>query len=108
MPFISLNRLSATKHGVAGRNGWQRKAIILAAAVLALGFGFCVLPGHHGDFGNHGHSPELCASLVVVPLTIIPLARPDLNGWSAPTMPPAVPSLLPGLFERPPEFAIPS
>lgn len=79
--------------------------LVVASAILAVGFGFCVLPGHHGDGGNHGHSPELCASLVVILVTIAPLVRPTLYGWFVATPRGVVPPIVIALLELPPEVA---
>ena len=79
---------------------------MVASAILAIGFGFCVLPGHHGDGGNHGHSPELCASLVVVLLTTTPLVKPTLNGWFVGIPRGIVPPIVIALLELPPEVAL--
>jgi hypothetical protein len=80
--------------------------LVVASAILAIGFGFCVLPGHHGDGGTHGHSPELCAGLVVVLLTITPLVKPTLNGWFVAIPQGVVPPIVITLLELPPELAI--
>jgi hypothetical protein len=90
------------------RIGHQRLALIAAAALLAAGFGFCVLPGHHGDYGTHGHSPELCASLVVLLVAVTPLSKPVLSGRSVPAARHAFPPLRVTPTERPPEHALPA
>ncbi len=90
------------------RGSWVRTAVILGSVVLALGFGFCVLPGHHGAQGNHGPSPDLCAGLVVVLLVSIPLTKPSLSGWSLQPARRAIPPLRARSFDRPPEPAIAS
>ena len=91
------------------RNSRRRTALVLASTILAIGFGFCVLPGHHGDGGNHGHSPELCAGLVVVVLTMTtPLVKPAVSGWAVAGLRAAFPPLLIALFELPPEVAQPA
>jgi hypothetical protein len=87
----------------------RRIVLVLASAILAIGFGFCVLPGHHGDGGNHGHSPELCAGLGVILLIMTaPLVTPALSGWAVAGIRAAFPPLLIALFELPPEVAQPS
>jgi hypothetical protein len=88
------------------RNSRRRTSLVLASAILAIGFGFCVLPGHHGDGGNHGHSPELCAGLVVILLTTtILLVKPAVSGWVVARKRAAFLPLLVSLFELPPEVA---
>jgi hypothetical protein len=87
----------------------RRIVLVLASAILAIGFGFCALPGHHGDGGNHGHSPELCAGLVVILLIMTaPLVTPALSGWAVAGIRAAFPPLLIALFELPPEVAQPA
>jgi len=80
--------------------------LVVASAILAIGFGFCALPGHHGDGGNHGHSPELCASLVVVLLTITRLVKPTLNGWFIAVPRDVFPPIVITCRELPPELAL--
>jgi hypothetical protein len=94
-----------TKHLAGSRTGRQRQVLIVAAALLAVGFGFCLLPGHHGEQGNHAHAPNLCASLVVVLIALAPLMKPVLSGRSVPIAGRAAPPLLVRPFDRPPEFA---
>lgn len=85
----------------------RRIVLVLASTILAIGFGFCALPGHHGDGGNHGHSPELCAGLVVILLiTTTPLVKPAVSGWVVARIRAVLPPLLIALLELPPELAL--
>ncbi len=84
----------------------RRTILVLASVILAMGFAFCILPGHHGDGGTHGHSPELCAGLVVILITIPSLAKPSVSGWVVARIRPILSPLLIALFELPPEVAL--
>lgn len=75
----------------------------IIAVLLTLPVGLCLFDGHHSKDGNHGMSPELCASLTAIPVSIVYLAKPAISGWFVPT--PKLSSILvsSGPLYRPPE-----
>lgn len=52
----------------------------LAAAVLILAVGFCLLEGSHAGTSDHGMSPDLCGGLLVMSLVLVLLPKPLPGG----------------------------
>lgn len=84
------------------RPGWLGP-VAVAGIVLAVTFGFCVLPGHHGDLGNHGTSPDLCVGLVALLISPLLILRPGLAGRLQTCLRHGTPLVLTGVLDRPPE-----
>ena len=88
------------------RSGWLGP-VAVAGILLAMTFGFCVLPGHHGDLSNHGPSPDLCVGLVALLITPLFILRPALAGRLRTWLRQRTPLALTAVLDRPPEVLSP-
>jgi hypothetical protein len=82
---------------------WQKQAAVIAAAMLALSIGLCLVHNGSEDMGHHATSPKLCTSAIMILVPPMLLTRPVANGWlvSAPAR--SFHSVSPDLPDRPPE-----
>ena len=77
--------LTAMNSNSTGR-GSRRQAAVLAAALLALAIGLCVLAAGHA-MADESMSPDLCVLMLAVSLTVVLLPGPLLSGWARPDLP---------------------
>ncbi len=67
--------------------GFRRQGTILAAVLLALASGLCVLAAGQAMAADEGMSPDLCALMLAVSLTVVLLPGLPLSGWARPDLP---------------------
>ncbi len=58
---------------------WPRQAAVIAAALLILAVGFCLIHIDHHVGSPHGMCPDPCA-MMVSSLALVLLSRPLVNG----------------------------
>lgn len=97
--------------GSGERVGWARNwwcwGAVLVMALLPVTFGLCVLPGHHGELGNHGGSPDLCASLTATLVTpLLFLRNLSRTGWSGGAILSKFPLSQLEVFDPPPRLSL--
>ena len=96
--------LMGMNHNGTGR-GSRRQGAILAALLLVLASGLCVLAAGHAMAGDEGMSPDLCVLMLAVSLTVVLLPGPLLGGWARSDLPSLL-SLAPvHASDPPPRFA---
>lgn len=86
------------------RRYWQRNGAVVAAALLILTIGLCLIQGTSTEHDGHGMSPGLCASVVMVLASTVVLSRPVINGWLVPVPKRFAYAVSHDLLDRPPEF----
>lgn len=67
--------------------GSRRQGAILAAVLLALACGLCVLAAGHAMADGEAMAPDPCILMLAVSLTIVLLPGPLLSGWTRPDLP---------------------
>jgi hypothetical protein len=67
--------------------GSRRQGAILAAVLLAVASGLCVLAAGQAMADDEGMAPDLCVLMLAVSLTIVLLPGPLLSGWAPPDLP---------------------
>ena len=89
--------------GIGG--GLRRQSVILPALLFALATGLCVLLGGHAMADDERMSPNICALMLAVSLTVVLLPGPLLGGWTQLRLWSRL-SLAPlRIFDRPPKLA---
>ena len=67
--------------------GLRRQGAILAAVLLALATGLCILAAGQAMADDEGMAPDLCVLMLAVSLTVVLFPGPLLSGWARPDLP---------------------
>jgi hypothetical protein len=84
------------------------RVLIVLAAVLVLGAGFCVTeshPGGHHASDGHGLVASFCSGMLATTVPTAPLLALALAGWALTLMSVSVPLALSFVLEPPPKLA---